>query len=118
MGLWAVVLVFSGSYNDLLDYIIWAALFFYVLTVTGVFVLRRKRPDAERPYRAFGYPVVPALYVFLCAVIMLALLVVKPVYTWPSLIIVMTGIPVYFLWRGRGQAGAPITISGAKDTPS
>jgi APA family basic amino acid/polyamine antiporter len=62
-------------------------------------VLRRKRPDAERPYRAFGYPVVPALYVALCAVIMLALLVVKPVYSWPSFLIVLTGFPVYFLWR-------------------
>jgi APA family basic amino acid/polyamine antiporter len=103
-GIWSVVLVFSGSYNELLDYIIWAALFFYVLTVTGLFVLRRKRPDAERPYRAFGYPVVPALYVALCAIIMLALLVVKPVYSWPSFLIVLTGIPVYFLWRGRGQA--------------
>jgi APA family basic amino acid/polyamine antiporter len=98
-GIWSVVLVFSGSYSELLDYIIWAALFFYVLTVTGLFVLRRKRPDAERPYRALGYPVVPALYVVLCAVIMLALLVVKPVYSWPSFLIVLTGIPVYFLWR-------------------
>ncbi len=98
-GAWSVVLVFSGSYSELLDYIIWAALFFYVLTVAGLFVLRRKRPEAERPYRAFGYPLVPALYVALCAVIMLALLVVKPVYSWPSFLIVLTGIPVYFLWR-------------------
>jgi APA family basic amino acid/polyamine antiporter len=105
-GIWAAVLVFSGTYSDLLDYIIWGALFFYVLTVAGLFVLRRTRPDAERPYRAFGYPVVPALYVVLCAVIMLALLVVKPVYTWPSCLIVMTGIPVYFLWRGRGRRAA------------
>jgi basic amino acid/polyamine antiporter, APA family len=98
-GAWSVVLVFSGSYSELLDYIIWAALFFYVLTVAGLFVLRRRRPDAERPYRAFGYPVVPALYVALCAVIMVALLFVKPVFSWPSFLIVMTGIPVYFLWR-------------------
>jgi APA family basic amino acid/polyamine antiporter len=105
-GIWSVVLVFSGNYNELLDYIIWAALFFYVLTVTGLFVLRRKHPDAERPYRAFGYPVVPAVYVLLCAVIMLALLVVKPVYSWPSFLIVMTGIPVYFLWRRRAGQSA------------
>ena len=98
-GIWSIVLVFSGSYNELLDYIIWAALFFYVLTVTGLFVLRRKLPDAERPYRALGYPIVPGLYVLLCAVIMLALLVVRPVYSWPSFLIVLTGIPVYFLWR-------------------
>ncbi len=101
-GLWSVVLIFSGSYDDLLTYVIWAALFFYVLTVSGLFILRRKLPDAPRPYRAFGYPVIPALYVALCAIIMLALLVIKPVYSWPSFIIVLTGIPVYFCWRGRG----------------
>jgi APA family basic amino acid/polyamine antiporter len=100
-GVWAALLTFSGTYSQLLDYVIFANLLFYVLTVTGLFVLRRKRPDAERPYRAFAYPVLPAIYVFLCAVIMLDLLVVKPVYTWPGLIIVLTGIPVYFLWRRK-----------------
>jgi APA family basic amino acid/polyamine antiporter len=98
-GIWSVVLVFSGTYSELLDYVIFAALLFYVLTVGGLFVLRRSRPNAERPYRAVGYPFVPALYVFLCAVIMLDLLVVRPIYTWPGLIIVLSGIPVYFLWR-------------------
>ena len=98
-GLWSVVLIFSGTYNDLLDYIIFAALLFYVLTVAGLFVLRRKLPNAERPYKAFGYPVVPAVYVTLCALIMLNLLIVKPVYSWPSFIIVLTGIPVYLFWR-------------------
>ena len=100
-GVWASLLIFSGTYGQLLDYVIFAALLFYVLTAGGLFILRRTRPDAERPYRAVGYPVVPALYVVLCAVIMLDLLVVKPVYTWPGLIIVLTGIPVYFLWRRR-----------------
>jgi APA family basic amino acid/polyamine antiporter len=98
-GLWTSLLVFSGTYSQLLDYVIFAALLFYVLTVAGLFVLRRTRPDAERPYRAVGYPVVPALYVCLCAVLSLDLLVVKPIYTWPGLIIVLTGIPVFFLWR-------------------
>jgi APA family basic amino acid/polyamine antiporter len=98
-GAWASLLVFSGSYGQLLDYVIFAALLFYVLTVTGLFVLRRTRPDAERPYRALGYPLLPALYVVLCAAVMLDLLVVKPEYTWPGLILVCTGIPVYFLWR-------------------
>jgi basic amino acid/polyamine antiporter, APA family len=98
-GLWAIVLVFSGTYNDLLNYIIFAALLFYVLTVAGLFVLRKTRPNAERPYRALAYPVMPALYVTLCALIMLDLLIVKPVYSWPSFIIVLAGIPVYFLWR-------------------
>jgi APA family basic amino acid/polyamine antiporter len=102
-GAWASLLVFSGSYSQLLDYVIFAALLFYVLTVAGLFVLRYKRPDAERPYRALGYPVLPAVYVVLCAVIMLDLLVVKPTYTWPGLIIVCTGIPVYFLWRWLGR---------------
>lgn len=102
-GVWSVLLIFSGTYIELLAYVIFAALLFYVLTVIGLFVLRRKRPAAERPYRAFGYPVVPALYVILCAVIMLDLLIVKPIYTWPGLIIVLAGIPVYFLWKLSGR---------------
>ncbi len=106
-GLWSVVLIFSGSYNELLDYIIFAALLFYVLTVLAVFVLRRRRPELPRPYRAFGYPVVPALYIAAAAFIALALLVVKPVYSWPSFVIVLTGIPVFLLWRKRpGPAAA------------
>ncbi len=96
---WSIVLVFSGSYNELLDYIIFAALLFYVLTVAAVFVLRKRLPDAPRPYKAWGYPVLPALYIMLCATIMLSLLIVKPVYSWPSFIIVLAGIPVYYLWR-------------------
>ena len=76
--------------------------------VTGLFVLRRRQPNLERPVKAFGYPVLPALYVALCAVIMLDLLIVKPKFTWPGLIIVLTGIPVYFLWRGR-RGAAPAT---------
>ena len=101
--LWSIVLIFSGSYNDLLDYIIFAALMFYILTVSAVFVLRVKKPDVPRPYRAWGFPVVPALYIVLCAVIMLSLLVVKPVYSWPSFIIVLAGIPVYWVWRAVNQ---------------
>src|SRR5205085_2351863 len=98
-AVWSILLIFSGSYSELLDYVIFAALFFYMLTVAGLFVLRKKMPDAERPYKAVSYPLVPALYVVLCAVIMLALLFVKPVYSWPSFLIVLSGIPVYFLWR-------------------
>jgi APA family basic amino acid/polyamine antiporter len=105
-AVWASLLTYSGTYGQLLDYVIFAALLFYVLTVTGLFILRRTRPDAERPYRAVGYPVLPALYVGLCAAIMVDLLVVKPIYTWPGLIIVLTGIPVYFLWRWRAAATA------------
>lgn len=100
-GVWSILLVFSGTYSELLDFVIFAALLFYALTVAGLFILRRKLPDAARPYRAFGYPLVPALYVVLCAAIMIDLLIVRPEYTWPGLILVLTGIPVYFLWRGR-----------------
>jgi APA family basic amino acid/polyamine antiporter len=106
-GFWSILLVFSGTYNDLLDFVIFAVLVFYVLTVIGLFVLRWRRPDLERPTKAFGYPVLPALYVLLSAGIMVDLLIVRPKYTWPGLIIVLTGIPVYFLWR----------LFGAKPTP-
>jgi APA family basic amino acid/polyamine antiporter len=98
-GLWSILLVFSGTYDELLDFVIFAVLVFYVLTVAGLFILRRTQPQADRPYRAVGYPFLPAVYVILCAVIMLNLLVVKPKFTWPGLIIVLTGIPVYFIWR-------------------
>lgn len=102
-GLWSVLLIFSGTYNDLLDYVIFAVLVFYVLTVVGLFILRRTQPNLERPYKAFGYPVIPAVYVVLCAVICVTLLIVKPVYTVPGLVIVLTGVPVYLLWRAFGR---------------
>ena len=98
-GLWSIALIFSGTYNELLDYVIFAALLFYVLTVVGLFILRRRLPDAPRPYRAWGYPWLPALYVVLCTAIMLNLLLVKPIFTWPGLILVASGIPVYFVWK-------------------
>jgi len=90
---------YGNLYSDLLDYVVFAVLIFYVLTILGLFVLRRKRPDAERPYRAFGYPILPALYVIGATTIMLVLLAYKTQTTWPGLLIVLTGVPVYFLWR-------------------
>ena len=96
---WASLLTLSGSYGNLLDYVIFAALLFYALTVGGLFILRRTRPDAERPYRALGYPWLPGFYVLLASMIMLNLLFVKPTYTWPGLLIVLSGAPVYFFWR-------------------
>ena len=105
-AIWATALTFSGTYNDLLDYVIFAALLFYALTVAGLFVLRKKRPDAERPYRALGYPVLPALYVLLCSVVMLDLLIVKPKLTWPGLILVLLGVPVYLVWKAVGKPAA------------
>jgi APA family basic amino acid/polyamine antiporter len=96
---WASLLTLSGTYGNLLDYVVFAALLFYALTVGGLFMLRRTRPEAERPYRAFGYPWLPGLYVLIASAIMLDLLFVKPAYTWPGLLIVFTGVPVYFFWR-------------------
>ena len=98
---WTVLLILSGSYSDLLDYVIFAALLFYILTISALFVLRRTRPDLHRPYRAFGYPVLPALYILLAVVIEILLLLYKPNYTWPGLIIVVLGLPVYFVWHRR-----------------
>jgi len=81
--------------------VISAALIFYILTIIGIFLLRRKQPDVERPYRAFGYPIVPALYVVGATVILLVLFIYQTATTWPGLIIVLTGVPVYFLWKFR-----------------
>ena len=100
-GLWASILCLSGGYSNLLDYVIFAVLIFYILTIVGLFILRKKKADAERPYKAFGYPFVPAAYILIASLICLDLLFVKPNYTWPGLIIVLLGIPVYFLWRRK-----------------
>jgi APA family basic amino acid/polyamine antiporter len=98
---WTCILCLSGSYGQLLDYIIFAVLVFYILTIAGLFVLRVKRPDEPRPYRALGYPILPALYILIATFIDVVLLRYKPQYTWPGLIIVLLGIPVYFLWSTR-----------------
>ncbi len=90
---------YGNLYSDLLDYVVFAVLIFYVLTILGLFVLRRTRPDTERPYRAFGYPILPALYIVGATIIMLVLLAYKTQTTWPGLLIVLTGVPVYFIWR-------------------
>lgn len=101
---WTCILCLSGSYGQLLDYIIFAVLVFYILTIVGLFVLRFTRPDAERPYRAIGYPVLPAIYILVALFIDVVLLRYKPQYTWPGLMIVLVGIPVYFLWSRRSNA--------------
>jgi basic amino acid/polyamine antiporter, APA family len=98
-AIWASLLCLSGTYGQLLDYVVFAVLIFYVLTIGGLFILRIRKPDAERPYKAFGYPVVPAVYILLAVFIMIILLIYKPTYTWPGLIIVVTGIPVYYIWK-------------------
>jgi basic amino acid/polyamine antiporter, APA family len=96
---WTCLLCLSGTYSDLLDYVVFAVLLFYILTVIGIFILRKKQPDTYRPYKAFGYPIVPALYIILAAAISIDLLIFKPQYTWPGLGIVLLGIPVYYVWK-------------------
>ncbi len=103
---WTCLLTLTGKYGDLLDYVIFAVLLFYMLTIAGIFVLRRRRPDVPRPYKAWGYPVVPAAYIALAGLIEILLLLYKPAYTWPGLIIVLLGIPVFYLWRGKSTKAA------------
>jgi basic amino acid/polyamine antiporter, APA family len=113
-GIWASILVlprtvktnsvgdvvgYGNLYGNLLDYVISAALIFYILTIAGLFLLRWKCPDAERPYKAFGYPIVPILYIIGAATILLVLFVYQTATTWPGLIIVLTGVPIYFFWK-------------------
>ena len=126
-GIWAAALVlprtvrtdaagavtgYGNLYGNLLDYVISAALIFYILTIAGIFVLRRKRPDADRPYKAFGYPVVPALYIVGASVILVILFVYQTATTWPGLIIILTGVPVYFIWR---RVGVPMAAADDDD---
>ena len=92
---------YGNLYSDLLDYVIFAVLIFYVLTITGLFVLRRKQPMAERPYRAFGYPIVPALYLAAASAIMVVLLLYRTNTSLPGVLIVLTGVPVYFYWKRK-----------------
>ncbi len=103
---WTCLLCLSGSYGQLLDYVIFAVLVFYVLTIAGLFVLRRTRPEAPRPYRAIGYPVLPALYIVMATFICGVLLRYKPQYTWPGLLLVLLGVPVYLLRARMAARGA------------
>lgn len=118
-GIWAAMLVlprtikydaagnitgYGNLYGNLLDYVISAALIFYILTIAGIFRLRQTRPNAERPYKAFGYPIVPILYIIGATVILIVLFVYQTATTWPGLIIVLTGIPAYFIWKKIGEA--------------
>jgi APA family basic amino acid/polyamine antiporter len=102
-AIWACVLCVSGSYGQLLDYTMFSVMIFYILTLVGLFVLRRTQPNAPRPYKAFGYPVLPAIYILMAVFIDVVWLRYKPQYTWPGLIIVLLGIPVYFWWSRTAQ---------------
>ena len=98
-GIWSVLLCFSGTYGNLLDYVIIAALLFYILTILAVFILRVKKPDINRPYKAWGYPYMPAFYIIITVMITVILLIFKPDYTIPGLGLVLLGIPVFYIWR-------------------
>ena len=104
---WASALCLSGKYGDLLDYVIMAVLIFYVLTILGIFILRVKRPDHPRSYKAFGYPFLPAMYIILASTICIGLLVYKTTYTWPGVLIILLGIPIYYLidFRKKKSSG-------------
>jgi APA family basic amino acid/polyamine antiporter len=106
-AVWASVLCVSGTYGQLLDYVIFAALVFYFLTAVALFRLRRLRPDLPRPVKAFGYPVLPALYLVAVGALMVILLFERPLYTWPGLLIVAAGIPVYLFWRHAAARPSP-----------
>jgi APA family basic amino acid/polyamine antiporter len=100
-ALWAQCLVagilcLSGRYGDLLDMISFVVVLFYILTIAGIFILRKKQPLTPRPYKAFGYPILPALYIVLGISFCALLIGFKPQFTWPGLIIVLLGIPIYY----------------------
>lgn len=118
-GVWAAALVlprtyepaigtYGNLYSSLLDYVVSAALVFYILTIAGVFRLRRTRPNAERPYRAFGYPVLPAVYIVAASAILAILAVYRASTTWPGFAIVLLGVPLYALLRGRAARDLPL----------
>jgi APA family basic amino acid/polyamine antiporter len=104
--IWACVLCLSGTYGQLLEFLVFAVVMFYMLTVFGLFRLRFRRPDMERPYRVWGYPVLPGFYVLLALFLEAQLLRYKPQYTWPGLLIILTGVPVYWLWRRSEDTSA------------
>lgn len=107
-AIWASLLCLSGTYGQLLDYVVFAVLIFYILTIGGVFILRRRSPDADRPYKTFGYPFLPILYIILASTICVILLLYKPEFTWPGLIIVLLGIPVYYGWNFYRREPIPV----------
>ncbi len=109
-GVWAILLCLSGTYSNLLDYVIFAVLLFFTLTIIAIFILRTKRPDIPRPYKAFGYPVIPGIYILTTSFIMVILLIYKPNYTFPGLILVVLGIPVYYIWKKFSRK--PVRIPG------
>jgi len=107
-GVWAILLCLSGTYSNLLDYVIFAVLIFFTLTILAIFILRVRRPEIPRPYKAFGYPVIPMVYILTTTFIMIILLIYKPNYTFPGLVIVLLGIPVYYIWKRFSNNSVPV----------
>ncbi len=102
-AVWASLLTLSGTYGNLLDYVVFAVLLFYILTVAALFVLRKKQPNLTRPYKVFAYPYLPILYIAMASIICICLLIYKPAYTYPGLAIVLAGVPVYFCLTKAGK---------------
>ncbi len=100
--LWSI----SGRYGQLLDMISFVVVIFYVMTIMGIFILRRKRPEIERPYKAFGYPILPAIYIVMGIAFCILLIIYKPQFTWPGLIITLIGIPLYYIALSRQKNAA------------
>ena len=100
-GIWASILVLSGSYGDLLDYVVFAVLIFYILTVGAVFVLRKKLPHAERPYQVIGYPILPAAYILVAFIICVSLLIFKTAFAFSGLCLVLLGVPIYYILKWK-----------------
>ncbi|HRH44702.1 MAG TPA: amino acid permease [Pyrinomonadaceae bacterium] len=107
---------YGNLYGTLLDYVVFAVLIFYILTIVGLFILRKKRPDVERPYKAFGYPIIPAVYIVVATIICLVLLAYKPSTSIPGLIIVLTGVPVFYLWKPTSEKEQTSTTVTDKKT--
>ncbi len=100
---WASVLCLSGKYGNLLDYVMFAVMFFAIITIVGLFLLRKNKPELDRPYKAWGYPFIPALYILLAVLFCINLLIEKPMYSFPGLIIVAMGIPVFYFWKNKSE---------------
>jgi APA family basic amino acid/polyamine antiporter len=118
-GIWAGVLVlvrtyqpatqtYGNLYSNLLDYVVSAALVFYILTIAAVFRLRKLKPHADRPYRAFGYPIIPLMYILFATIILIVLLLYRPATTVPGIVIVLLGVPVYFFFRYKASRESDI----------
>ncbi|HEY9716404.1 MAG TPA: amino acid permease, partial [Trichormus sp.] len=102
-GVWSAILTTTGTYSNLLDYVVFAALLFYVLTVFALFILRRKMPDRERPVKVFGYPYMPALYLVTAIAIMVGQIWLSPQYTGAGLLIIISGLPAYAIWSHKNK---------------